>query len=134
MIIDGIALFPWMVKIYTSFIRKTKQMRVHPRCANAHNCLGPTLGRWWNTKVSLIYAARLRLAEYCNAWILTSPWLMDPRGLRVTQNAYFSLLTLTKKLLLVTFCDPTAETGVSFRTHGWNGTDGRMDRQTWKLK
>ena len=57
---------------------------------------------------------------------------MDPRGLRVTQNAYFSLLTLTKKLLLVTFCDPTAEIGVSFWTHGWterNGTE-RTDGQT----
>ena len=56
---------------------------------------------------------------------------MDPRGLRVTQNAYFSLLTLTKKLLLVTFCDPTAETGVSFWTHGQtertDGTDGQTD-------
>ena len=49
---------------------------------------------------------------------------MDPRGLRVTQNAYFSLLTLTKKLLLVTFCDLTAETGVSFWTHGTDRTDG----------
>ena len=29
---------------------------------------------------------------------------MDPRGQRVTQNAYFSLSTLTKKLLLVTYC------------------------------
>ena len=36
----------------------------------------------------------------------------------------FLLLTHTKKLLLVTFCDLTAETGVSFRTHGWNGADG----------
>ena len=30
---------------------------------------------------------------------------MDPRSLRVTQNAYFSLLTHTKELLLVTFCN-----------------------------
>ena len=30
---------------------------------------------------------------------------MDPRDLRVTQNAYFSLFTHTKQLLLVTFCD-----------------------------
>ena len=59
---------------------------------------------------------------------------MDPWGLKVTQNAYFSLLTLTKKLLLVTFCDPTAETGVSFQTHGrtnerteQNRTDGQTD-------
>ena len=33
---------------------------------------------------------------------------MDPKGLRVTQNAYFSLLTHTEQLLLVTYCDPTA--------------------------
>ena len=36
----------------------------------------------------------------------------------MTQNAYFSLLTHTKKLLLVTFCDLNAETGFSFRTDG----------------
>ena len=35
----------------------------------------------------------------------------------------FLLLTLTKKLLLVTSSDPTAETGVSFWTHGTDGTD-----------
>ena len=50
-------------------------------------------------------------------------------GLGVTQNAYFSLLTHAKKLLLVAFCDPTADTGVSFRTHEWNGnkTNGQTD-------
>ena len=58
---------------------------------------------------------------------------MDPRVLRVTQNAYFSLLTHTKKLLLVTFCDLTVETGFGFRTHerkrngNGNGTDGQTD-------
>ena len=58
----------------------------------------------------------------------------DLIALRVTQSAYFSLLTHTKKLLLVTFCDLTAETGVSFRTHG-RRTDGRRkDRQTLKSK
>ena len=35
-------------------------------------------------------------------------------GLRVTQNAYFSLIKHTKQLLLVTFCNLTAGTGVSF--------------------
>ena len=113
-------------------ILKLKEiLRVHPRCANAHNCLGPTLGKWWNTEVSLINAARLRLAQFCIAWISGSPCLMDQRGLRVTHNAYFSLLTHTKKLLLVTFCDLTAETGVSFRTHertewnvGWTDRHG----------
>ena len=42
---------------------------------------------------------------------------MDPRSLRVPQDAYFSLLTHTKKLLLVSFCDTTAKIGLSFWTH-----------------
>ena len=41
---------------------------------------------------------------------------MDPKSLRVTQNANFSLITHTKKLLLVTFSDTTAGIGASFRT------------------
>ena len=41
----------------------------------------------------------------------------DLIALRVTQSAYFSLLTHTKKLLLVTFCDLTA----GFVK--WDGTD-----------
>ena len=36
-------------------------------------------------------------------WCQRSDW-----GLRVTKNAYFSLIPPTKQLLLVTFCDPTA--------------------------
>ena len=44
-------------------------------------------------------------------WRQQSDW-----GLRVTQNAYFSLITHTKQLLLVTFSDTTAEIGASFRT------------------
>ena len=57
--------------------------------------------------------------------------LIEPRGLRVNQGqAYFSLLTHTKQLLLVTFCDKTTESGVRFRTHGTR-TDGTWtDRQT----
>ena len=53
--------------------------------------------------------------------------LMDPRGLKVTQNAYFSLLTHTKKLLLVTLCDTTAEIEVIF---GHMEPDGQTDGQT----
>ena len=33
---------------------------------------------------------------------------MDPRGLVVTKNVYFSLLTHTQQLLFVMFCDTTA--------------------------
>ena len=46
-----------------------------------------------------------------------SPWRQQSDlGLRVTQNAYFSLITHTKQLLLVTFSDTTAGIGASFRT------------------
>ena len=36
--------------------------------------------------------------------------------MRVTQNAYFSLITHTKQLLLVTVSDTSAGIGASFRT------------------
>ena len=49
-------------------------------------------------------------------------------GLRVTQDAYISLLTHPKQLLLVTFCDTLAGIKVSFWTDG-TGT-GWMDGQT----
>ena len=54
-------------------------------------------------------------------------------GLRVTQDEYFLLMTHTKQLLLVTFCDTAAGNGVSFRTHGrrtdgGGGGGGRTDR------
>ena len=45
----------------------------------------------------------------------------------MTQNAYFSLITHTKQLLLVTFCCTTAEIGVSFRTDA--RTDGRTEEE-----
>ena len=52
-------------------------------------------------------------------------------GLRVTQDVYFSLLTHTKQLLLVTFCHTTAGNGASFRTHRRN--DGQNDGRTeWR--
>ena len=54
----------------------------------------------------------------------------------MTKDAYFSLLTRTKQLLLVTFCDTLAGIEVSFwadrRTDGTGRTDGtrRTDGQT----
>ena len=50
---------------------------------------------------------------------------MNPTGLKGNQNAYFSLLTHTKQLLFVPFCDKTAGIGVSFQTDGI--TDGQTD-------
>ena len=48
---------------------------------------------------------------------LTSPqWQRSDWGLRLTQNAYFSLMSHTKQLLLVTFCYTTAGIEASFRT------------------
>ena len=45
----------------------------------------------------------------------------------MTQDAYFSLLTHTKQLLLVTFSQTTAGNGANFRTHTWKGSDGQTD-------
>ena len=51
-------------------------------------------------------------------------------GVRVTHDAFFSLLTHTKQLLLVTFCHTAAGIGGSFRTHGRNTEHGgRTDRR-----
>ena len=58
--------------------------------------------------------------QYCNVLSSVSSCLMDPRGLRVTQVTYFSLLTHTKQLSLVTFCHLTA--GIE----KWEGT-GQTD-------
>ena len=52
------------------------------------------------------------------------------RGLRVTQNAYFLLMTHTKQLLLVTFCYTTAGIEVRFRTDEGR-TDGRGSRNSY---
>ena len=48
------------------------------------------------------------------------------------QDAYFSLLSHTKQLLLVTFSDTTAGIGASFRTDAQTAADGgggRTDRR-----
>ena len=55
-------------------------------------------------------------------------WQQSDWGLRMTQNAYYSLITHTKQLLLVTFSDTTAGIGASFRTDAWTA-DGRTDRR-----
>ena len=50
----------------------------------------------------------------------------------MTQDAHFLLLTHTKQLLLVTFCNTSAGIEVNFRTHGrTNGTDGRGSRNSY---
>ena len=60
---------------------------------------------------------------------------MDPRCLKVTQNAYFSLIKHTKQLLLVIFCYTTAGIGASFQTDARTNarthtrTDGRTEAE-----
>ena len=51
-------------------------------------------------------------------------------GLRVTQDAYFSLLTHNKQLLLVTFCDTLEGIEVSFRRDGNTEPEPERDGQT----
>ena len=41
------------------------------------------------------------------------------------QNAYYSLMTQTKQLLLLTFCKTIAGNGASFWTHGRRTDGGR---------
>ena len=55
---------------------------------------------------------------------------MDQRGLVVTKNVYFSLLTHTNQLLLVTLCHTPA--GIENSEGGRDGTDEgrRKDGQT----
>ena len=53
---------------------------------------------------------------------------MDLRGLKVTQTTYFSLLTHTKHLSLVTFCETTAGIGKKWMFDV--RTDGRTEGQT----
>ena len=48
----------------------------------------------------------------------------------MTKDAYFSLLTRTKQLLLVTFCDTLAGIEVSFWADGTGRTNGQTDGQT----
>ena len=59
-------------------------------------------------KLVLVYVAFLLLSKCCNVCNSASPHLMDPKGLVVPKNAYFSLLTRIKQLLLVTVSDTTA--------------------------
>ena len=49
---------------------------------------------------------------------------MDPRGLRVTRDEYFSLSTYIKQLFLVIFCAKTAEIGSVM------GQDNRVGRHS----
>ena len=65
---------------------------------------------------------KLSICTLASSWWQRSDW-----GLRMTQNAYFSH---AKKLLLVTYCDTTAETEVSVWTHGRTERNERKDGQT----
>ena len=57
-------------------------------------------------------------------------WQQSHWSLRVTQDAYFSLLTHAKQHLLVTFCDITAGNGYPHERTDGQTTDGRTDGQT----
>ena len=57
--------------------------------------------------------------------VLTS--LTDPKGLKVTKNAYLSLLAQSKKLLSY---DTSVEIGVTFWTHRKALTHAWMEEQT----
>ena len=107
------------------------------------------LGGWTNSSFGLKFSRRCFSALLHSAVVWFAFWNSDhvvlkssirtsasPRrqrshwGLRVTQDAYFLLLTHTKQLLLVTFCDTLAGIEVSFWTDRTGTTDGRTDGLT----
>ena len=70
---------------------------------------------------------KLSIRTSASPWRQRSHW-----DLRVTQDAYFLLLTHTKQLLSMTFCDTLAGIKVNFgRTEpdGTGTTDGWTDRR-----
>ena len=60
---------------------------------------------------------------------LPSPRLMDPRGLVVTKNVYFSVLTHANQLLLVTLCHTPAGIGNSKVGHDTTAAAVWTDRR-----
>ena len=59
-----------------------------------------------------------------------SPCLKDPRGLRLTQTTYCSLLIQRKQLSSVTFCDTKAENEKKNESVMEVHTDAGMEGQT----
>ena len=90
---------------------------MHPRCANAHNCLGLTLGRWWNTVSFDIHSS-------------ASPCLIDLRDLRVIQYSYYLLHLNTYQATFISNILHTRIVGQDARTMYGH----RKDRQTWIFK
>ena len=73
---------------------------------------------------------KLRFSTINVMYIRTSasPHLIDPMGLRVAQNAYFSHLIHTKQVLLVKYYDNTAKIeGSLWDTRKHRQTDGQTD-------
>ena len=79
-------------------------------------------------KLVLVYVAWLLLSYCRNVCNSASPHLIDPRGLVVTKNVYFSLLTHTNQLLLVTLCH--APGGIGNSKVGRDVTPTQTEGQT----
>ena len=106
--------------------------RKYPLCW--YILVGQTL-HWGGDEASkwvLIYVAWLQLFYYYDLQSSASLSLMDPRDLRVTHDAYFSLLTHTKQLLSVIFCNETLGIGNS-KWGRWQTKDSRWTdrREGW---
>ena len=88
-------------------------------------CLVAVWFAFWNSD-HVVLKSSIRTSA--SPWWQRSHW-----GLRVTQDAYFSLLTHTKQLLFVKFCDRLAGIEVIFWTDGRNHewTDRRGSRNSY---
>ena len=64
-VLEGIYSWTWTCpRFISSALQVVPTLRVHPRCAYAHNCLGPTLGKIGNTKVSFSTDTTLLIVNY----------------------------------------------------------------------
>ena len=81
----------------------------------------------YEEKLNYVYQVKVKLSYMYIAQLFLASW--NPEGLREVKNAYFSLLTHTKQLLLVTFCYTPAGIWVIIRTHVRRTDGGRTDRR-----
>ena len=78
---------------------KVPALRVHPRCADTHNCLGPTFGTWCNIGIHIRFSCQVQyfgsiiynLNNYFNIHVSPSirQWWLSSHGPSCCPIAHF---------------------------------------------
>ena len=123
------------------------------RCANAHNCLGPNLERWWNSdhvvlKLSIRTSASPRREQsdlHLKLW--PCGFKIDythlgfpsaaaiPLGSDGDPGCIFFILNTCKATFITDILWNNCRKSKKMEVWHTDGrTDGRKDRQTWSLK